>query len=52
MKKFFKAIGIVFAFFGAAVGALAIFDKYQNRNKIKGDYLECNVPLEEDETEE
>ncbi len=49
MKKFFKAIGVFFAFFGAALSALAIFDKYQNRNKIKGDYLECNVVEDEEQ---
>lgn len=42
MKGFFKFIISIFALFGAAVGALAIFDKVQNKNRIKGDYLECD----------
>lgn len=48
MKKFFKFVFSVFAFIGAAVGALAILDKISNKNAIKGDYLECDVP-EDDE---
>ena len=42
MKGFFKFIVSLFALFGAAVGALAIFDKVQNKNRIKGNYLECD----------
>jgi len=41
MKGFLKFIVSILALFGAAVGALAIFDKVQNKNRIKGDYLEC-----------
>ncbi len=47
MKKFLKAIGFIFAIFGAAFGALFAFDRYSNRNRIKGDYLECEVPEDE-----
>lgn len=43
MKGFLKFLGSVFAVFGAVIGALAIFDKYSNKNRIKGDYLECDV---------
>ncbi|MBQ4119851.1 MAG: hypothetical protein IJD45_05625 [Clostridia bacterium] len=43
MKGFFKFIVSLFALFGAAVGALAIFDKVKNKNRIKGDYLECET---------
>ncbi len=49
MKGFFKFIVSLFALFGAAVGALAIFDKISNKNRIEGDYLECDV---EDNTQE
>lgn len=42
MKGFIKAVISVFAVFGAAVGALAIFDKLSNKNRIKGDYLRCD----------
>lgn len=49
MKGFCKFLISVLAFFGALVGALAIFDKFSNKNRIKGDYLECNT---EEYTEE
>lgn len=41
MKGFFKFIMSLFALFGAMVGALAVFDKIQNKNRLNGDYLEC-----------
>ncbi len=47
MKGFFKFIISIFAVFGAAIGALAVFDKFSNKNRIKGDYLDCET--EEDE---
>lgn len=47
MKKFIKFIVSLFALFGAAVGALAIFDKIKNKNRIKGDYLECDDVYED-----
>ena len=47
MKGFFKFIISIFAVFGAAIGALAVFDKLSNKNRIKGDYLDCET--EEDE---
>lgn len=43
MKGFFKFLSSVVAVFGAVVGALAIFDKFSNKNRIHGDYLECNL---------
>jgi len=46
MKKFLKGL---FAFFGiitAAIGALAIVDKLTNRNRIEGDYLNCDTEAE------
>lgn len=49
MKNFFKAIVSLFAVFGAVVGALAIFDKLSNKNRIKGDYLECDVEEAEED---
>ena len=47
MKGFFKFIMSLFALFGALVGTLAIFDKVQNKNRLKGDYLECDNITEE-----
>ncbi len=44
MKNFLKVIVSLLALFGAAVGALAIFDNIKNKNRIKGDYLEVNDP--------
>ncbi len=46
MKNFIKVMVSLLAFFGAIVGALAIFDKVQNKNRIKGDYLECDTEEE------
>jgi len=43
MKSFLKIVVSLLALFGALVGALAIFDKVQNKNRIKGDYLECDT---------
>lgn len=51
MKGFLKFLSSVLAVFGAIVGALAIFDKFSNKNRIKGDYLECNVNAFEKEEE-
>lgn len=52
MKGFLKFIISIFAVFGAVIGALAIFDKFSNKNRIKGDYLECDVEEAIDDTEE
>ncbi len=49
MKTFFKVLISIFAVFGAAVSALAVFDKFSNKNRIKGDYLECDVDEAEEE---
>ncbi len=43
MKGFLATIGSIFAVFGAIIGALAIYDRFVNKNRIKGDYLECDV---------
>lgn len=51
MKGFLKFLGAIIAVFTAVIGALAIFDKLSNKNRIKGDYLECNTPAEEAEEE-
>ena len=48
MKGFFKFIVSLFALFGAAVGALAVVDKIKNKNRIKGDYLECETTQSEE----
>ena len=52
MKNFFKILISVFAVFGAIVGALVIIDKISNKNRIKGNYLECDVDEASDEEEE
>jgi len=44
MKKFLKFIGTVAAIFSAVLGALAVFDRLTQKNRIKNGYLECNVP--------
>ena len=40
MKGFFKFIMSLLALFGAMVGALAVFDKIQNKNLECGDDTE------------
>ncbi len=52
MKSFFKVLVSILAVFGAIIGALVIFDKFSNKNRIKGDYLECDVEEATEETEE
>ncbi len=51
MKGFLKFLGSIFAVFGVAIGALAVFDKFSNKNRIKGDYLVCDVE-DSEQTEE
>lgn len=46
MKNFITIILSLLAVVGALVGALAIFDRIQNKNRIKGDYLECEAEEE------
>ena len=41
MKGFLKFIFQVFAVAAAVFGALVIIDGIVNKNRIKGDYLEC-----------
>ena len=42
MKGFLKFIMSAFAVFTAAVGALVVIDRLANKNRIEGDYLECD----------
>ena len=42
MKGFFKFVMSAFAVFTAAVGALVVIDRFANKNRIEGDYLECD----------
>lgn len=44
MKKFLKFLGAVIAIFSAVIGALAVFDKFTQKNRIKDGYLVCEVP--------
>ena len=52
MKNFAKFIISLAAVFVGVIGALAVFDKLSNKNRIKGDYLECDTSEFEDTTEE
>ena len=52
MKNVWKVIVAVLALFGALVGALVIIDKIKNKNRIKGEYLECNDTDEIPEVED
>lgn len=47
MKKFWKIFGIFAAVFTAVLGALAVFDYFTQKNRIKNGYLECDVPENE-----
>ncbi len=49
MKKFLKFIGTVAAIFSAVLGALAVFDRLTQKNRIKDGYLKCDVPEAEEE---
>lgn len=50
MKGFFKFLGTLLAVFSAVIGALAVFDKLAQKNRIKDGYLKCEVPdIEEQE---
>ena len=42
MKKFFKFIGVLLAFFSAILGALTVFDRISNKNRIKEEYIDCS----------
>lgn len=48
MKGFVKFLIAFTAVFTAVVGALVVFDKLTNKNRIKGDYLECDLPESEE----
>lgn len=50
MKKFLKFIGTLTAMFSAVLGALAVFDRLTQKNRIKDGYLKCDLP--DDDTEE
>ncbi len=49
MKGFLKFLATVTAVFSAVLGALAVFDKLSNKNRIKGEYLVCDVTADEDQ---
>lgn len=51
MKNFLKVVISLLALFGAAVGTLAIIDKIKNKNRIKGNYLECETVEGEEDAE-
>lgn len=48
MKGFVKFIFSLLAVFGGVIGALAVFDRLSNKNRIEGNYLECEVEDAED----
>lgn len=52
MKGFLKFIGSIIAIFAAVIGALAVFDNYVNKNRIKGDYLDCDTSEFDEESNE
>lgn len=44
MKKFFAFFGTIAAIVATIVGALVIFDRFKNKNRIKDGYLKCDMP--------
>ena len=44
MKGFLKFLGAVVAIFSAVIGALAVFDRLTQKNRIKDGYLVCEIP--------
>ena len=52
MKTFFKVFMALVTFFGTVIAALAVFDKFTNKNRIEGDYLECDIANEDEPEEE
>ncbi|MGN0494385.1 MAG: hypothetical protein ACI4F7_12105 [Acutalibacteraceae bacterium] len=42
MKNLVKIIMSAFAVFAAVIGALVIIDRIANKNRIEGDYLDCD----------
>lgn len=52
MNGFIKFLISIMAVFGTVIAAIAVFDKFSNKNRIKGDYLECDVEESEEETAE
>lgn len=49
MKKVLSFIGALTAIFAVVVGALVLFDRFANKNRIKEGYLDCDMPTAEDE---
>ena len=47
MNGFIKVLISIMAVFGTVIAALAVFDKFTNKNRIKGDYLECGDESQE-----
>ena len=46
MKGFLKFMMSAFAVFTAVIGALVVVDRFANKNRLEGDYLECDSPDE------
>lgn len=44
MKGFLKFLGTLLAVFSVVIGALTVFDKLTQKNRIKNGYLDCEVP--------
>ena len=43
MNGFWKIFGVITAIFTAVVAALLVFDKVTNKNRIKGNYVDCEI---------
>jgi hypothetical protein len=52
MSTFFKVLIGLLAAVAAIVGVLIVYDKIVNKHRIKGNYLDCDVPDDSDEDED
>lgn len=49
MKGFLRFIGALITVFTAVLGAMAVFDKMSNKNRIQEGYLKCDIPETKEE---
>lgn len=51
MNTFFKVLIGLVAAIAVIVGALVVYDKFVNKHRIKGNYLDCDTPDDFEEEE-
>ncbi len=43
MNGFLKILGVITAIFTGVIAALTVYDKISNKNRIKGNYVDCEI---------